>query len=429
MRTTFKRRIVFIGGSRKTRRWVMLTILGGFALSGSARAQSVLTPPPPLFSSTPPAIEALGPGEMQVFPPDSALANVLGEVHPLQWGPIVVRPHVNYQFTVGTGLRYSTNQPPANSIVQTFSPGVLLVLGSHWTLDYTPNFTFYSDHHFQDTIGQSVSLAFGTFYDDWQLGLSQNFSYSNASNVQTGTQTETQSFGTGLSASHALNSKISVDLSLSQNLSFPTAYQSTKEWSTLDWVNYQFWPRLTVGLGAGLGYTVATPDNVFEQVQARIDWRATDKISFGITGGAQSTQFSGSGGTPILNPIYSVSIQYQLFEHTQLFLGANQAINTSYFDNQVTQNTSFNGGVNQRLFQRFMLSVSSAYGMTTYLKAVPGIADQSAIDNFSLTVSLGTTIFKRASISTFYTYSQAISDQPGLAFVSNQIGFNLGYAF
>jgi hypothetical protein len=429
MGTTIKRRIVFIGGSRKTRRWVMLTILGGVAFAGSARSQSVLTPPPTMVSTTPPAIEALGPGEMQVFPPDSAMANLLGEIYPLQWGPIAVRPHVNYQFTVGTGLRYSNGQPPANSIVQTFSPGVLLVLGSHWTLDYTPNFTFYSDHHFQDTIGQSVSLAFGTFYDDWQLGLSQNFSYSNASNVQTGTQTQTQSFGTSLSASHALNSKISVDLSLSQNLNFPTDYQSTKEWSTLDWVNYQFWPRLTVGLGAGLGYTVATPNTVFEQLQARVDWRATDKISFGITGGAQSTQFSGSGGTPILNPIYSGSIQYQLFEHTQLFLGANQTINTSYYENQVTQDTGINGGVNQRLFQRFNLSVSSAYNMTTYLSAAPGIADQSAINNLSVTVSLGTTIFKRASVSTFYTYSEAITDQPGLAYQSNQIGFNLGYAF
>jgi hypothetical protein len=429
MRTTIKRRIVFIGGSRKTRRLVLLTILGGFALSDSARAQSVLTPPPPLFSSTPPAIEALGPSEMQVFPPDSALANVLGEVHPLQWGPIAVRPHVNYQFAYETGLRYSNGQPPANSIVQTFSPGVLFVMGSHWTLDYTPNFTFYSDHHFQDSVGQSVSLAFGTVYEDWQLGFSQNFSYSNASDVQTGTQTQIQTFGTGLSASHALNSKVSVDLSLSQNLSFPTDYQSSKTWSTLDWINYQFWPRLTVGLGAGLGYTVATPKNVFEQVQGRLDWRATDTISFGITGGAQSTQFSGSGGTPILNPIYSGSIQYQLFEHTQLFLGASQAISASYYDNQVTENTSINGGVNQRLFQRFNLSVNSAYNTTTYLSAAPGIVNQSAIDNFSVTVSLGTTIFKHASISTFYTYSQSVTAQPGLAFVSNQIGFNLGYAF
>lgn len=430
MEIKLKRRLVFAGGTKRIRRLGPVTLLGFFALSGAARAQSVLAPPPASVSVMPPAIAALGPGAMQVFPPDSAAADILDELHPLQWGPVTVRPHASYQFTYGSGIRFSTNQPAANTIVQTFSPGVLFVLGPHWTLDYTPSFTFYSDKNFQNTVGQSVTLTGGTVYEDWQLGLSQNFAYSSSPQIQTGTQTEVQTYATSLSASHALNSKVSVDLGVNQDLNFPTGYQSSKAWSTMDWVNYQFWPRLVVGAGAGAGYTISIPNSFNEQLQGRVNWRATDKISFGISGGAELMQFTGGGGSPLVSPIYSGSIQYQMFEHTQLSFTASRTVSTSsYYQNQVMENTSLNGGVNQRLFQRFNLNVSGGYNWTTYVGAAAATAANSQFNNYSINVSLGTTIFKRGSVSVFYTYSQTITDQIGLAYVSNQIGFNLGYAF
>ena len=430
MEIKFKRRIVFAGGTKRTRRLVLVTLFGCFTLSGAAQAQSVIAPPPSSVSVMPPAIAALGPGEMQVFPPDSAAANVLDELHPLQWGPVTLRPHASYQFTYGSGIRYSTNQPAANSTVQTFSPGVLFVLGAHWTLDYTPSFTFYSDKNFNNTVGQSVTLTGGTVYEDWILGLSQGFTYSSSPQVQTGTQTDEQTYTTSLSASHALNSKVSVDLGVNQSLSFPTDYQSTKEWSTMDWVNYEFWPRLVAGVGAGAGYTAATPNSLNEQLQGRVNWRATDKISFAVSGGAELMQFTDGGEAPLVNPIFSGSIQYQPFEHTQVSLAASRTVSSSsYYQNQVTENTSLNGGVSQRLFQRYNLSVSGGYNWTTYVGAAAATAVNSPVDNYSISVNLGTTLFKRGSVSVFYTYSQTITDQIGLAYVSNQVGFNLGYSF
>jgi len=425
-----KRRIIFVAATKSKRRLVRFSILGLVALSGAARAQSVITPPPPSVSTTPPAIEALGPGEMQVFPPNSVAANLMDELHPLQWGPVTLRPHANYQFTYGTGVRFSTNQPPADTIVQTFSPGILFELGEHWTLDYTPSFTFYSDKNFKNTVGQAVTLTGGTVYEDWVLGLSQSFSYSKSPQVETGTQTEEQTYVTSLTASHALNSKVSVDLSASQNLSFPTDFQSSKEWSTMDWVNYEFWPRLVVGAGVGIGYTAATPDSLNEQFQGRVNWRATDKISFGVSGGAQLMQYTEGGESPLINPIYSASIQYQPFEHTQFSFTASRAVSTSsYYKNQVTENTTISGMVSQRLFQRFTLSVNGGYIWTDYVGAAAATDVNPPIDNYYVTVSLGTSVFKRGSVSVFYTYNQTITDQVGQAYVSNQVGFNLGYAF
>ncbi|MDD5141459.1 MAG: outer membrane beta-barrel protein [Verrucomicrobiales bacterium] len=422
-------RIVLAGQTKRTRRLIWVTMLGLSALAGAARAQQVFAPPPPSVSVTPPAIEALGPGEMQVFPPDSAVANFLDELHPLQWGPVALHPHASYQFTYGTGIRSGTNQPPSDMIVQTFAPGVLFVMGTHWTLDYTPTFTFYSDNSFDDTVGHSVTLTGGTIYEDWTLGLSQNFTYSSLPQAQTGTQTEQQTYSTALTASRPLSSKISVDFGVNQNLNFPTGFQSSKEWSTMDWLNYQFWPRLVIGVGAGAGYIATTPNTLFEQLQGRANWRATDKVSFGINGGAEFSQFTDGGEAPLINPIFGGSIQYQPFEQTKLSLNASREVNTSYYQNQITEVTSLNGGVRQRLFQKFYLNVSGGYTWTTYVSAVSGASANSSSDYYSINVQLSTSILKRGSVAVFYNYSQNTTDQPGLAYSSNQVGFNLGYSF
>lgn len=421
-------RLVFVGRTKRTRRIIRTTALGIFALAGAAQAQSVIVPSSPSVPAVPPAIEALGPGEMQVFPTGSTAANVLDELNPLKWGPVTLRPHANYSFTYGTGIQSSPGQQQ-DSIIQTFSPGVLFVYDPHWTLDYTPSFTFYSDPSLKDNVAHSVALSGGTVYEDWVLGLSQAFSYTSASQVETGTQTDETSYSTSLSASHALNGKVSVDLGISQNFNFPSDFQSTKSWSTMDWLNYQYWPRLQVGVGAGGGYTIATPNSLNESVQGRINWRATDKLSIGVNGGPQFMQFTDGGAAPLINPTFGGSIQYLPFEHTQLSFGGSESTASSYYDNQVTTTTSLNAGLSQRLLKHYTLSVGGGYSWANNTAVGGNASANAASEYYSVNASLGTTIFKRCSVSVFYSYSDNVTSQSGLAYSSSQMGFNLGYAF
>ena len=67
------------------------------------------------------------------------------------------------------GLQAGTNQV-VNTTIQQISPGALLEIGSHWTLDYTPLWTVYSNNKFQNTFGESVGLAGGAVYNDWVFG-------------------------------------------------------------------------------------------------------------------------------------------------------------------------------------------------------------------------------------------------------------------
>jgi hypothetical protein len=333
-----------------------------------------------------------------------------------------------YQFLYGGGIQSSPGQSH-DTIVQSFAPGMLLVLSPRWTLDYTPTFTFYSQDSFQNNVGQAVTLTGGAAFENWVFGLSQNFTYSSVPQVQTGKQTDQENSVTALTASTALNSKMSVDLGLTQTLNFPDGFQITREWSTLDWLNYEFWPRLTAGIGAGVGYLDESESAVFEQLESRAAWRATDKISLEASVGGQFTQFTEGGESQLVTPTFSASVQYQPFEQTKISLGANRSVVPSYYQNQISEVTSVNGDVRQRLLGEFFLDVNAAYNLSHYTASASGVAANSSSDYYTVNVQLSTGFLKRGTVAIFYNYSDNLTSQSGLAFSSSQIGFNVGYRY
>ena len=249
---------------------------------------------------------------------------MLQGINPYQWGPVSFRPSLSYSFLYGTGIQSSPGNQQA-SVVQTVSPNFLFVIGSHWTLDYTPSWTFYSSREFKNTLNHAASLSWGTSYEDWVLGFSQGYTRSDTPLIETGAQTEQESYSTAINASYQFNTKISLDMGLSQNFNNignggNPANQlgnlaNSKAWSTMEWLNYEFWPRLSAGIGVGGGYTIqdGSPDSLNEQYQARVNWRATDKISFQLSGGVEDKQYLSGGASALVTPIFGATIQYQPF--------------------------------------------------------------------------------------------------------------------
>ena len=419
--------MMFVSKKIHSRQLAQMTLAGIFGLAANAGAQQVVAPPPSV-STTPPAVLAAPPSEMQVFSSENPVASFPDEGRPLQLGPVTLRPHAFYQFLYGTGLQ-STPGQQHDSIVQSFAPGLLLVLTPHWTLDYTPTFTFYSDKSFQNNVGQSVALNGTASYETWTFGLLQSFTYSSSPQAQTGTQTSQNDYQTTVSASCPLNSKMSVDLGVSQALLFPSGFQSTKEWSTTDWLNYEFWPRLNAGAGAGIGYINASPNMLFEQLQGRVGWRATDKISLQVNGGAEFTQVTDDSSNPLVNPIMSVALQYQPFDETRISLGAGRAVSPSYYENQLSVVTSINGEIRQRLLGKLYLDVNAGYNWNNYTSIANGLPANPSSDYYSVKVQLSTTFLKRGTLAVFYNYSDNTTAQTGLTYQSSQIGFDIGCSY
>lgn len=416
--------------------------LGLFALGCTAGAQQVFSPAPAprpqfLFPSDSQAFSNAGTNGMGLSTstgePEAPSAVSTPPKDLFSWGPITAHPHLLYRFLYGNGVQVRPNDPLKTALHE-LSPGLLLDVGRHWTLDYTPTLSFYSNHQFRDNVGHAASLTGAVERNDWRFGLSQSYVSFSAPLVETGTQTDQETYTTALSASHSLGSKMSVDLNLNQEYLNAQSFSSHWEWSTLEWLNYQFAPRLDAGLGLGGGYVDvhAGPGEAFEQFQGRVRWRTTDKISLDIHGGGEEREFLEFRGNPshnLFNPVFGASIEYQPFLQTRLSLTANRAVAASYFDNQVSETTVISGALNQRLLGRLNLGLSGGYNTARYVASSSGAASGRSDDFYFFNARLGCTLLKRASVSVFWQYTDNSSSQAGFGFTSKQIGFELGYRF
>jgi hypothetical protein len=199
----------------------------------------------------------------------------------------------------------------------------------------------------------------------------------------------------------------------------------------MDWLNYQLWPRFDIGIGVGGGYVAVSQgtDMTYEQYQGRVNWRATDKISFQVHGGLEDRQFLDAGTGDLINPIYGVTVQYQPFEVTTLSLSANHTVSTSPFQNQVTENTDLTGSLNQRLLKRLYLSLGGGYHAVTYVASANGVSVGRQDKYCSFNARLSTTFLKRGTIAATYQFSNNSSSLAGYGYSSNQFGFEVGFRY
>ena len=425
-----KHRIIAIDDIRKSVA-LKVTLAGLLALSFAARAQQVIMPAP-AYSVTPPAVqESQANNEMTVFSAEGNAPGGAQETQPLQYGIFNLRPHPSYRFLYGNGILSGTNQAES-TVINQLSPGFLLEIGRQWTLDYTPTWTFYSNNHFRDTLDHAVTLTGEASYEDWTLGLSQGFTLSSDPLVETATQTSQQTYSTAIKASYQFNNKMSTDLGLSQDIISADQFNSSREWSTRDWLNYEFWPRLNAGIGVGFGYLneQSGPDMTYEQLLCRVNWRATDKISFQLNAGGEDRQFLGGAGD-LLNPIFGAAIQYQPFEVTKISISADRMVSASYFTNSTTENTDFIGDLNQRLLGKLYLDLQGGYHVVKYVaSASAGSTVGNREDDFyTFSVQLSYPFAQRGTVAAFYQASSDSSTQVGYSYSSSQVGCQISYRF
>ena len=392
--------------------------------------------PPPLL---PPAFETAPAsrlaGTSQLAP---ASAVPLPPVPPLlRWGPLTLQSHLLYSLSYGNGLQATPGQS-SSSFINEVDPGILFQWGSHWSLDYTPTLRFYSSSAFKDSFDNAVTLTGGTTYEDWSFGLSQSYASSSDPIIETASQLDQETYFTGLSATRQLGSQTSLELGASQSFrfidsTFPGAQSDTRSWSTMDWLNYQFWPRFGAAIGTGFGYdnlAVGT-DMTSEQLQGRITWKVVDKLSFVLSGGAEDRQFLAAGVPDLISPIFSFSAQYSLFEATTLSLSASRMVSPSFFQDQITESTAISAGLHQRLLGKLSLDLSGGYGTSTYhaSSTAPVAANVSNYDTTSFSARLSLPVLKGGSAAVFYSVNYNTSGGANYNYTTTQVGLQLSYRY
>jgi hypothetical protein len=394
-----------------------------------------LPPPlPPAALETAPASRLAGTSQLA---PASALP--LSPVPPLiHWGPLTLQSHLLYSLSYGNGLQATPGQQ-SKTVINEIDPGIFFQWGNHWTLDYTPTLRFYSSRAFRDTFDNAVTLTGGTTYEDWSFGLSQTYASSSQPIIETGSQLDQETYSTGLSATRQLGSQTSLELGASQNFRFVDQtvpgeqLTDTRSWSTMNWLNYQFWPRFGAAIGGGFGYDnlAVGSDMTSEQLQGRITWRVVNKLNFVLSGGAEDRQFLAAGVPDLISPIFSLSAQYSLFEVTTLSLSASRTVSPSYFSDQVSESTSISAGLHQRLLGKLSLDLSGGYGTSIYhaSSTAPVAADISNYDTTSFGARLSMPVLKRGTVAVFYSVNYNSSGAATYNYTTTQVGLQLSYRY
>lgn len=352
-------------------------------------------------------------------------------------GPLAVQPHLFYSLSYGDGLQAGAGQT-STSLINELDPGVLLRWGDHWSLDYTALTRFYSSSDFRNTFDNAVTLTGGTTYEDWTFGLAQTYASSSDPIIETGGQTDQQTFATLLSADFQMSSKSSLELGLNQSLRYAdetTLGQPLNDynsWSTMNWLNYQFWPRFGAALGAGFAYdnVEVGSDMTSEQIQGRVAWRVVDKLSLVLSGGAEVRQFLDSGSSDLISPLFSGSVQYSPFETTTLSIGAYTAVRPSYFQDQVTESTAISAGLRQRLLGKLFLDLNGGYANSSYQASTTDPASTvSDYDSTFFSARLSAPFLKRGTVSAFYSVNWNSSGSTFYDYTTTMVGGALSYRF
>jgi hypothetical protein len=315
--------------------------------------------------------------------------------------------------------------------MEEISPGSLFELGKKWRLDYTPTLSFYSSKEFKDTLGHYALLTGGTVYKDWTFRLSQIYNLTSQPLIETGRQTEQESFVTAINASHYFGSKLMLDVGLNQNFLSAQEFSGSKTWSTMDWLNWQSSSRLSFGVGLGGGYQSVSSgfDMSFEQFQVRTDARIAQKLTFSLNGGGEVRQIIDSGADPLINPIYGASIIYRPFDVTTLSLSGNRAINPSLLRGEVSETTTVSVALTQRLLGVLYLTLSGSYLNTRFILSNSLLEVNRNDDTLSFRANLSYPFTQHGSAAIFYNYSDNSSTEADFNFSSHQVGLELAYRF
>lgn len=417
--------------------WLSLSFLVLALRPGLVHGQEQTVTPPvpaPEYQPAPPAPEWQPPAPASHAAPGIFAAAPLLQsdpaASPFRYGPLLVRPHLQYRLLHGDGIQFQPGRQ-LTTTVENLSPGLLLELGSRWRADYTLVRTTYSNSEFADTVDHSALLAGVVGKDAWSLGLNQTYSSTSGPLIETGQPTDQELYGTTVTSAIRLSGQFWLDLQASQTLQFVRQFSDSREWATMDWVHYRFPGELDVAAGAGTGIVKVSegPDMNFVRAQVRIGWHLGDKLQLDAEAGLEHRRFSDSSRPARDNPILNLSLRYQFLEPTFLTVDASRFVATSYFADQFVEHDKISAGIQQRLLTHFFLDASYAYEKMQFLSAVSNGVGGRDDDIRSVNLRLRTTLLRRVTVAVFYQRTSNASNDPTFAFGSDQVGLEMGVQF
>lgn len=348
---------------------------------------------------------------------------------PVQLGPVDLWARLEYEFSYGDGL-LSRGRDSEGSFLNTVYPAMTLAVGDHWTIAYSPTVRFYSTEGYRDTVNQAISLGWQSSWRRWQFGLRHAVTMIDDPLVETGRQTEQTTHVTSLTASCNSGQRGQLGFVLSESIRETPRFTSAYSWSLQSSYDHRLGSKLSAGLVFGVGYDMMDPgtDMANNRLNLRVRGSITRKLVYEIGGGAEIRYFYGLDAPAALSPVVRATLSYALLQRTSMSLGFSHDVGTSYYSDQYTESSSFQGTLTQLLGTRWSVSAAGGYQTTGYqrpsARTVVAREDSTVFSRAELSLRLS----GRLSTSVFYSYRSNISDRDSFSFDSNEMGLRLRWS-
>ena len=309
---------------------------------------------------------------------------------------------------------------------------------SYLRLDYMPGAILFVNHSDQDEFNQLIHLEGGYSTGRLRLSLFEDIALLDSANLNSiidttglwanldaSAPTRVNIFNTRLRAQYDLTGKLFLQGEFDSYIYFYPNNISNYTVSGGLYLYYSWLPKVSVGVGGTFGYNWVdepTPNQTFEQVNARLNYQATAKLGLYASAGAEFRQFDGNRST-YTTPVFEVGLTHHPFEGTTINLAAGRSIyNSGFLGAQDFANTYVVGRFQQRLFRRFYLGLGGGYENSNYFAAAENVSAPRNDDYWFIEPSLDVLITRWLSAGVYYLHRQDTSNIDFFSFYDNQVG-------
>lgn len=329
----------------------------------------------------------------------------------------------------------------------TFGFGVPGSEANYFGVSYSPSYSFYSSRSNFNTLDHIAHLegqhrfsrlrltAAGDLQSTQTSHLESsgtNGSVINSANLDAGGRRRITSYSTHANAAYDLTGKTSLSLGGSFAATDYSNLISSRSIAGNIAIDYKYDPKLSFGLVGSAGRNLVdapTPNQTFEQINGRMNYEATGKISMNASGGIEFRNFE-NGTDGRISPVFQLGLTYAPFDGTSFNLsGSRTTLNSATLAGQDFASTQITATVKQRFLRRFSLGLSTGYQNLTYFNTVNG-EDTSRSDNYYfIQPSIDATVTRYCSAGVYYLHRRNDSSFNLFGFDENQFGVHSSISF
>ena len=359
----------------------------------------------------------------------------------------------HYQFKLSVRSIYDDNinlgeTDRISDFYTSIEPSVMLGVGDTKTraenyirLDYLPAIFLFADHSENNSVQHVVHLEGQYRVNRLTLNLSQQVQIMDGVDVQTRNssggldqqvnldvagRTRFNIYATHLNAAYYLTGKTFLSAGGDYTSTQYSSLISSQIVSGNFFLNYNYSPKMIVGIGGTAGYDevdAPNPDQDFQQVNLRFTYQATGKLDFAASVGVEFRHFEGDTADTHVSPVFDLGVNYAPFDGTKVSASATRRIlNSAVLFGQNYAVTDITVGVQQRLLQRFFLGFNGGYENSDYFSTVGATGATRKDDYFFVQPSIAVAVTRFWTVGAYYLHRVNSSSVDAFDFHDNQVG-------